>query len=73
MIDPTLKSFDKEQLEKIGEVIKSCVHPEPRQRPDIREITARLREITAITPDSATPKLSPLWWAELEIMSAEAS
>ncbi|XWS56769.1 hypothetical protein CRYUN_Cryun09bG0113800 [Craigia yunnanensis] len=73
MVDPTLNSFDREQLEKIGEVIKSCVHPEPRQRPDIREVSARLREITAITPDGAIPKLSPLWWAELEIMSAEAS
>ena len=72
MVDPSLNSFDREQLEKIGEVIKSCVHPEPRQRPDIREVSARLREITAITPDGAIPKLSPLWWAELEITSAEA-
>ncbi|OMO75945.1 hypothetical protein COLO4_25777 [Corchorus olitorius] len=73
MVDPTLNSFDREQLEKLGEVIKSCCHPEPRQRPDMKEVGARLREITAITPDGAIPKLSPLWWAELEIMSAEAS
>ncbi|XWS74779.1 hypothetical protein CRYUN_Cryun01aG0026600 [Craigia yunnanensis] len=73
MVDPTLNSFNREQLEKIGEVIKSCVDPEPGRRPDIREVSARLREITAITPDGAIPKLSPLWWAELEIMSAEAS
>ncbi|XVE99810.1 hypothetical protein REPUB_Repub03eG0233400 [Reevesia pubescens] len=73
MVDPTLNSFDREQLEKIGEVIRSCVHPEPGQRPDMREVVARLREITAITPDNAIPKLAPLWWAELEIMSAEAS
>ncbi|XVF24170.1 hypothetical protein REPUB_Repub13aG0104300 [Reevesia pubescens] len=73
MVDPTLNSFNREQLEKIGEVIKSCVHSEPRQRPYIREVSTRLREITAITSDNAIPKLSPLWWAELEIMSAEAS
>ncbi|XP_022742620.1 probable inactive receptor-like protein kinase At3g56050 isoform X2 [Durio zibethinus] len=73
MVDPTLKCFNGEQLEKIGEVIKSCIQPEPRQRPDIREVSTRLREITAITPDGAIPKLSPLWWAELEIMSPEES
>lgn len=72
MVDPTLTSFDREQVEKLEEVIKSCVQPEPRQRPDIREVSARLREITAIIPDGAIPKLSALWWAELEIMSAEA-
>ncbi|GLT31505.1 hypothetical protein SLA2020_062380 [Shorea laevis] len=73
MVDPTLDSFDEEQLEKIGEVIKSCVRPQPAQRPTMREVSARLREFTAITPDGATPKLSPLWWAELEIISADAS
>ncbi|MBA0569001.1 hypothetical protein Golob_006466 [Gossypium lobatum] len=73
MVDPTLSSFDADQVEKIGEVIKSCVHPEPQQRPDMREVGARLREITAITPEGAIPKVSPLWWAELEIMSTEAS
>ncbi|KAK8629632.1 hypothetical protein V6N13_078465 [Hibiscus sabdariffa] len=73
MVDPTLNSFDADQVEKIGEVIQFCVHLEPRQRPDMREVSARLREITAIMPEGAIPKLSPLWWAELEIMSAEAS
>ncbi|KAK8552904.1 hypothetical protein V6N13_055682 [Hibiscus sabdariffa] len=73
IVDPTLKSFDKRQVEYIGEVINACVHPEPGQRPNMKEVSTRLREITAITPDGATPKLSPLWWAELEIMSAEAS
>jgi serine/threonine protein kinase len=73
MIDPTLDSFDEEKLERIGEVIKSCVHRDPKRRPTMRDVTARLREITALTPDAAIPKLSPLWWAELEILSTEAS
>ncbi|XAR65965.1 Non-specific serine/threonine protein kinase [Bertholletia excelsa] len=73
MVDPTLKSFKAEQLDGISEVIKSCVYPDPRRRPHMTEITARLREITAIGPDGAIPRLSPLWWAELEIMSSEAS
>ncbi|GLT78916.1 hypothetical protein SLA2020_504340 [Shorea laevis] len=73
MVDPTLNSFDEKQLEKIGEVIKSCVCPDPSHRPTMREVTAKLREITSITPDRATPKLSALWWAELEILSGDAS
>ncbi|XVF40774.1 hypothetical protein PTKIN_Ptkin01aG0142800 [Pterospermum kingtungense] len=32
MVDPSLEFFEKEQLEKIGKVIKSCVHREPRLR-----------------------------------------
>lgn len=72
MVDPTLSSYEEEQLELIGEVMKSCVHPDPRQRPAMREVCIRLREITGITPDGASPRLSPLWWAELELMSTEA-
>ncbi|CAK9173518.1 unnamed protein product [Ilex paraguariensis] len=73
MVDATLNSWDTEQLANIGEVIKFCVHPDPRHRPVMREVTGRLREITGIGPDGAIPKISPLWWAELEILSAEAS
>ncbi|KAJ6726880.1 PROTEIN MALE DISCOVERER 2 [Salix purpurea] len=68
-VDPTLESFEEEKLERIGEVIKSCVHPDPKRRPTMTEVTGRLREITSLTPDAAIPKLSPLWWAELEILS----
>jgi hypothetical protein len=37
------------------------------------EVARRLREITAMPPDAATPKVSPLWWAELQIISTEAA
>ncbi|PIA59528.1 hypothetical protein AQUCO_00400428v1 [Aquilegia coerulea] len=73
MVDPTLKTFQEEDLEKLCEIVTSCVHSDPNQRPSIREVTARLREITLLPPDRATPRLSPLWWAELEILSTEAS
>ncbi|XWS53367.1 hypothetical protein CRYUN_Cryun11dG0151400 [Craigia yunnanensis] len=73
MVDPTLKFFKEDELEKLFEVIKTCVHPDPKERPTMREIAAKLKEITAMGPDGATPKLSPLWWAELEILSIEAS
>ncbi|CAN4102401.1 unnamed protein product [Withania somnifera] len=72
MVDPTLNSFREEQAERVADVIKMCTHPEPRGRPTMREISARLREITGIGPDGATPRLSPLWWAELEITLTDA-
>lgn len=71
MVDQILTSFDAEQLEQIGEVIKSCCHYNPKQRPTIKNVTARLKEITSIRAEEAVPRLSPLWWAELEIISSE--
>lgn len=73
MVDPTLTSFQEEQLELIGEVLKSCVHPDPKKRPAMREVSTKLKAITGITPEGAYPRLSPLWWAELEIASTDAS
>ncbi|KAB2081153.1 hypothetical protein ES319_A05G113100v1 [Gossypium barbadense] len=73
MMDPTLKYFQEDEVEKLFEVIKTCVNPDPKERPTMREIAANLKEITAVGPEGATPKLSPLWWAELEILSTEAS
>ncbi|PON51389.1 Tyrosine-protein kinase [Parasponia andersonii] len=72
MVDPTLSSFQEEQLEQIGHLIKSCVHHDPRRRPTMREVGMRLRDVTGITPDGASPRISPLWWAELELMSTDA-
>ncbi|GMI82293.1 Male Disoverer 2, morphogenesis of root hair 1 [Hibiscus trionum] len=73
MIDPTLKSFKEEELEVICEVIRECIVTDPRQRPTMKEITSKLREGINIPPEQATPRLSPLWWAELEILSMEAT
>ncbi|QCE01357.1 interleukin-1 receptor-associated kinase 4 [Vigna unguiculata] len=71
MVDPILESYQEDQLEQVAALIKSCVHQDPKQRPTIKDVSERLREITKITPESAVPKLSPLWWAELEIASTE--
>ncbi|XP_030548398.1 protein MALE DISCOVERER 2 isoform X1 [Rhodamnia argentea] len=73
LIDPTLKNFKNNELDIICEIIIDCIKPDPRQRPAMREITGRLRDVIAISPDQATPRLSPLWWAELEILSVEAT
>ncbi|CAE6040909.1 unnamed protein product [Arabidopsis arenosa] len=68
MVDPTLESYD-DKIENIGEVIKSCLRTDPKERPTMQEVTGWLREITGISPNDAMPKLSPLWWAELEVLS----
>ncbi|XXG90236.1 hypothetical protein AAC387_Pa12g2053 [Persea americana] len=39
----------------------------------MKDTTAKLKEALGISPDAANSKLSPLWWAELEILSLEAS
>uniref|UniRef100_A0A5B6ZGB5 Putative LRR receptor-like serine/threonine-protein kinase MRH1 n=1 Tax=Davidia involucrata TaxID=16924 RepID=A0A5B6ZGB5_DAVIN len=73
MIDPTLKSFKNDELDIICEVIQDCIQQDARKRPTMKETISKLKEVIAISPDAATPRLSPLWWAELEILSVEAA
>ncbi|KAF8726682.1 hypothetical protein HU200_019147 [Digitaria exilis] len=74
LLDLTLKDTKEDDLETISRVIHACIQRDPRNRPSMREITGRLREAIGISPVAATPRLSPLWWAELEVLStAEAS
>ncbi|KAI5657366.1 hypothetical protein M9H77_26159 [Catharanthus roseus] len=73
LIDPSLKSFKDNELHIICEVIQECIQPDARKRPTMKEITSKLRAVLDISPESATPRLSPLWWAELEILSSEAT
>jgi hypothetical protein len=69
LVDPTLKSHKPEELDIIWEVIQQCTQMNPQQRPTMREVTTKLNEIIAISPELANPRHSPLWWAELEILS----
>ena len=73
MIDPTLTSFKNDELDVICEVILECIQTDPRQRPTMKDVTSKLRQVINIPPEQATPRLSPLWWAELEILSTEAA
>lgn len=73
LIDPTLKSFKENELEVICEVIQCCVQQDVCKRPSMTEVIQMLRQVIDISPELATPRLSPLWWAELEILSAEAA
>ncbi|ESQ55527.1 hypothetical protein EUTSA_v10024616mg [Eutrema salsugineum] len=71
MIDPSLKTFKDEELEVICDVIRECLKTE--QRPSMKAVAEQLKEVINITPEKATPRSSPLWWAELEILSSEAT
>ncbi|XP_057985340.1 protein MALE DISCOVERER 2-like [Hevea brasiliensis] len=51
LIDPTLKSFKNNELDLICEIIQECIQPDPRQRPTMKDITSKLREVIAISPD----------------------
>uniref|UniRef100_A0A0D9WJN4 Protein kinase domain-containing protein n=1 Tax=Leersia perrieri TaxID=77586 RepID=A0A0D9WJN4_9ORYZ len=74
LLDPVLESHKENELEVICQVIIECIQSDPMKRPNMREITTRLRDTIAISPDAATPRNSPLWWAELEVLSpVEAS
>ncbi|KAJ3694153.1 hypothetical protein LUZ60_009633 [Juncus effusus] len=72
LLDPTVKDLLEGQLEIICEVIRECVQSDSNNRPTMREITQKLRSALDVSPDAASPGLSPLWWAALEILSAEA-
>jgi len=73
LLDPNLKDHKEKDLEIICELVQDCIQTDPKKRPTMREVTNRLREVLSISPEAATPRLSPLWWAELEILSVEAS
>ncbi|KAH0457319.1 hypothetical protein IEQ34_012634 [Dendrobium chrysotoxum] len=69
ILDQTIESLSEEDISPLCQVIQSCVTPEPSGRPKLGDVVAQLRQITGISQDAASPKLSPLWWAELEIIS----
>ncbi|KAL5974968.1 hypothetical protein ACLOJK_031644 [Asimina triloba] len=70
LMDPTLKTFEEEEARALRRVILSCLDSDQKQRPTMQDLAAQMREITAMAPDAATPRLSPLWWAELEVLSS---
>ncbi|WVZ67176.1 hypothetical protein U9M48_016295 [Paspalum notatum var. saurae] len=73
LIDPSLDWFPEEPARALCEVARSCIDPDPKKRQQMSGVAARMKEITTLDPEGVTPKVSPLWWAELEIMSSEAS
>ncbi|KAL1348254.1 hypothetical protein HN51_024224 [Arachis hypogaea] len=72
VVDPTLACYQDDQLEQVAALIKCCCNSESEKRPTMKQVSVRLREITKLAPEAAVPRLSPLWWAELEISNADA-
>uniref|UniRef100_A0A0D9WHK3 Protein kinase domain-containing protein n=1 Tax=Leersia perrieri TaxID=77586 RepID=A0A0D9WHK3_9ORYZ len=70
MVDPTLKSVPEEHIRALTELVKSCLSDDHSERPTVAEVTARMQEVTGISEEQATPRNSPLWWAELEIITS---
>ncbi|XP_018681081.2 inactive receptor-like serine/threonine-protein kinase At2g40270 isoform X2 [Musa acuminata AAA Group] len=73
MVDATLDPVPDEDINALVEVIRSCIDEDPNERPTMKEVADRMMLITAIPPEEANPKVSPLWWAELQIISSEAT
>lgn len=73
LVDASLKEHNANELEAVCEVVQECIDPDSDKRPTMRDATRKLRQALNISPEAATPRLSPLWWAELEILSAEAT
>ncbi|KAL8113110.1 hypothetical protein AgCh_020437 [Apium graveolens] len=73
LVDPTLNTFKNDELDIICEVIQDCVQQDARKRPTMKEIISKLSQVINVSADAAVPRQSPLWWAELEILSAEAT
>ncbi|KAI4332546.1 hypothetical protein L6164_017446 [Bauhinia variegata] len=73
IVDPSLQSIKDNELDVVSEVIRECIQSDPRLRPTMKDIALKLRGVLGITPEQAVPRLSPLWWAELEILSVEAT
>ncbi|CAK8565977.1 unnamed protein product [Lathyrus sativus] len=71
LVDTNMKFLNDDEIEKWSEVINNCVDPDPDKRPSMKEVTCKLKEITSMEPDGATPKSSPLWWAEIEILTSD--
>ncbi|KAL5202688.1 hypothetical protein ABZP36_013640 [Zizania latifolia] len=70
IVDPSLQSVPEEHVRALTELVKLCISGDPRKRPTVAEVTARMQEITGIFEEQTIPRNSPLWWAELEIITS---
>ena len=73
LVDPTLKTFQEDVAERLLGVVRQCMNPYSAQRPTMRKVVVKLREITGIEADAALPRLSPRWWTEMEIITTDGN
>jgi len=70
MADPMLRSSVRDKdLAVLCDVVRLCIHSDKDKRPGMGEVARLMRGVTALSPEQATPRDNPLWWAELEIAS----
>ncbi|KAL4587775.1 hypothetical protein LXL04_000649 [Taraxacum kok-saghyz] len=69
-VDPSLTLVKQDLVDELFQVVESCVDLDVDRRPSMREVACRLKEITDLAPENTVPRSSPLWWAELEILSS---
>ncbi|PUZ62660.1 hypothetical protein GQ55_3G003800 [Panicum hallii var. hallii] len=71
MADPMLRSsVPDEDLAALCDVVRLCIHSDEEKRPGgMGEVARLMRGVTALSPEQASPRDNPLWWAELEIAS----
>uniref|UniRef100_A0A0A9DIE0 Protein kinase domain-containing protein n=1 Tax=Arundo donax TaxID=35708 RepID=A0A0A9DIE0_ARUDO len=73
LVDTSLKEHNGNELETVCEVIQECIDPDPTRRPAMRDVVGKLRAVLNISPEAAAPRVSPLWWAELELLSVKST
>ncbi|KAH0906756.1 hypothetical protein HID58_038583, partial [Brassica napus] len=73
LVDPTLKTFQEDVAERLLGVVRQCMNPYSAQRPTMRKVVVKLREIIGIEADAALPRLSPRWWSEMEIITTDGN
>ncbi|KAJ1282081.1 hypothetical protein BS78_03G022700 [Paspalum vaginatum] len=73
LVDASLKDHKDNELEAVCEVIQECIDPDPTRRPTMKDVVDKLRAPLSISPEAAAPRLSPLWWAELELLSVKST
>ncbi|CAM6128813.1 unnamed protein product [Calypogeia fissa] len=69
MVDSSLESYNTDELVAICEIVRLCIQPKASKRPSMREVTWMLSNALQMSPEAASCKVSPLLWAELELIS----
>ena len=71
MVDPTLKSYNHDELVGLCDVVNLCLAPET-ERPSMQRITEMLMEVLRLTPDMVAAKSTAALWAQLELQDDSA-
>lgn len=68
LVDPSLKSHNADELLALCKIVNICLSNKGYKRPSMRKVSQMLADGLKMTPDAASCKVSPLLWAQLEIL-----